>query len=85
MKDYNKFAVLGFIMSLNVLPGLLAKKEDAVGQEVMNFDFTDPKEVERVFKMMSEKMKIIYKNTPQVKTMIVGNFLDMIERGVIKM
>ena len=79
-KDFDQFCVLGFIMSLNILPSVLAKKEDALAQD--DIDFAD---IEKGFADAMEKLKIVYRNTPQVKVMIGGNFLDMVERGIIKM
>ena len=67
------------------MPNMLANKEDAMSQDLMKFDFSDPNEVAKMMELAREKLRIMYANTPQILIMIGGNFLDMVERGFFKM
>ena len=84
MKDYQKFCYVGFIMAMMIVPSVLVKKEDAFGQEVMSGDLSDPKVVEEMMRKAQESQKVGFKKEPQVKVVIAGNFLEMIERGIFK-
>ena len=72
--------MIGLSASIDILPSVFAK----VGQDELNYYTTDPQEMEKMFKTLSQKMKALYKETPQIKTMIAGNFMDVIDRGIIK-
>ncbi len=165
MKDFNTYAFCGFVNSMVVVPPFYLKKEDSVGQEGMNVDWTDEDAVSDckidlgqicsqyyvsitpnlcktkltsfvlVFSVYNEnppestvyvyiptmqsplcvecicymyycvlsfnvgrflqvkaamdkilsKMRAGYKKSPMIKTMIAGNFLDMVDRGIIKL
>lgn len=42
LQDFDQdYAFLGFVNSLWVVPPFYVNKEDAVGQEMLNIDFTD--------------------------------------------
>ena len=67
------------------MPNMLAKKEDAMSQDLMKFDFSDPNEVAKMMELARESLKKMYANTPQIKIMVGGNFLEMVERGYFKL
>jgi hypothetical protein len=86
LTDYNNTCLHGFSVSLQLVPMILCKKEDIIGQGDIDFSkIMDPesKKVE-IKKLQNAKMAAI-KNEPQIKTVIGGNMLEMIERGIIKL
>ena len=84
LKDYQTFCYAGFLQSMLIVPTVLVKKEDALGQDVMAGDLTDPEVAEEMMRKATEKQKVAFRNEPQIKVVIAGNFLDMIERGIFK-
>ena len=84
MKDFNDHAFIGFWFAMIALPMVLAKKEDAVGQEVFSGDPSDPDRVEEMSLDARKKMEQAIRNEPQIKVMLGGTFLDMMKRGIFK-
>ncbi len=67
-------------MSFVLLPTVLASKEDVVGRDDMKGGFGDKKAMEAFFSTAEKSIK----NEPQIKIVLGGNTLDMIQRGIIK-
>ena len=83
-KDYERHVFYGFVMALWVLPTVLAKKEDAIGQEDYEGDFTDPKVMEAMMEKFREIAKSMFHNQPQTKKVLQGLFLEMVDYGILK-
>ena len=81
MKDFNHYAFIGFFFSFIALPAILAKREDAIGQEEMAIS-EDPEQTKKASENIHEMGIRAAKNQPQVKIMLSGIFHDMIKRGV---
>ena len=65
------------------LPPLLAKKEDAITQEDMAGDWSDPKEANGIVARMTKKMSKAFQKEPNMAARIKGNFLDLIDHGFV--
>ncbi len=82
MKDFNKFAYIGFWYAFFALPFMLAKKEDAIGQEAFAADMSDPEKVKEQAEKLQKRFEQAVANEPQIKIMLGGAFLDMVKRGI---
>eukprot|EP00095_Tigriopus_kingsejongensis_P007654 maker-scaffold116_size340332-snap-gene-1.11 protein:Tk07654 transcript:maker-scaffold116_size340332-snap-gene-1.11-mRNA-1 annotation:"GH19368" len=82
--DYNKYALLGFIMSLWVLPAALTPKDTTEQFEGLMTDWGDVGKAQEHLDQMSIKQEQT-KLEPQghLNSMIHGNFMDMVKRGVL--
>ncbi len=85
MKDFDRFAVVSFFDSLWVVPPFYVSQEDQVGQEAMKgVDLEDKEQVKAMMENMYGKMQRSYEKVPEIKAIIAGNYLDLVDRGVIK-
>ena len=77
---------MGLMMSLWVLSSILCKKEDTMGQE--DSDVIDLQGTEKMAEMV-EKGRVMggkrFSNETQIKTVVVGNFLELVEIGLLKL
>ena len=72
-------------MALWVLPNVLSKQEDVFGQEDMKGDISDPKVLEAIMVEFRKKARIMFDNQPQIKKVIQGTLLDMVDRGLLEL
>ena len=84
-KDYDRFSFHGFHASVTKLPNILANKDNAKSEDLVKYDFSDPNDVEKMMRRARDRLKTMYANTPQIKIMIGGNFLEMVDRGLFKL
>ena len=84
-KDYDIQTQLGLLMSMNILPGCLAKKDDRFGGEDLAGDWSDPEAARVMAEKILVKAKRIFANEPQMQLMVKGNFEDVVRRGHIKL
>ena len=79
---------MSFINALQSLPAVLAKREDAIGAEDINVDqFGDlPKEELEVLraKKTEELFLKALRNEPQIKLVLGGCAMEMVEAGILK-
>ncbi len=85
MKDFDRYAFAGFMNSLWVVPPFFVNTKDMVGQELMDIDWSDKAQVKAAMAKAMEKMRAGYAEVPEIKSIIAGNFLDMVDRGHIKL
>ncbi len=71
-------------MGTMILPAILAKKEDTVGQKDIEGDWSDKEKMAQVMKDSEEKMIKAFHNEPQIKIVLGGNLIEMIRRGIFK-
>ena len=81
LRDYDRYAYIGFIMSLWILPVIISRPEDTIGQDEIKMDPSDPASVAEAVKRGRERMEKAIDNEPQIKRVMGGNFLEMVERG----
>ena len=73
-------------MSLMALPMILCNKDDAIGDdflEVKNPD--DPEEMKKFQENWKRQMSRAFRNEPQIKIVMGGNFLELVDDGVFKL
>lgn len=85
MADYHRKCPAGFLTSIFMLPGVLAKKEDAFSPEDVLGDWSNRDEAQKMADKIVEKAKLIFQNQPILKVFIKGNFLEMVRRGFFKL
>ena len=68
-------------MSLWILPVIISRPEDTIGQDEIKMDPSDPASVAEAVKRGRERMEKAMDNEPQIKRVMGGNFLEMVERG----
>ena len=76
---------MGFIVAMMALPAVLARKEDAITPEDMMGDWNDPKDTARMVKNVELKIRTAYQNEPNMRSRLLGNFLDLVEKGFFKL
>ncbi|XP_059086963.1 uncharacterized protein LOC131883497 [Tigriopus californicus] len=79
--DYKKCSFFGFMMSMAVLPIVLARKEDAMGSDEMIGDFTDPEVTRKFAQLHSDRAKASMIHEPQIGHRISRGFMEMVENG----
>ncbi len=84
LKDYNTYSFVGFWFAFFGLPLVLAKKEDAIGQETFSGDITNPEQAQDITDRAVTKMLRAVQNEPQLKIMLHSAFMEMIKRGVFR-
>jgi hypothetical protein len=72
-------------MSMQVIPAVFAKKEDAIGKDDFKFDMNDEESLKKIMELAEKKSIEAMNNEPLIKTLVAGNILDMIDRGFMKM
>ena len=80
LKDYDHYCLAGFWFATMALPLVLAKKEDALGQQKKEDPELDPKEAGR---RTQERIERSIRNEPQIKVMVAGGFLETLRRGAL--
>jgi hypothetical protein len=86
LKDYDARLMFGFTTAMQMLPMILCKKEDAVGQNDLDLTNITTKEgAEKLAKDGKEMFEKMMKNEPQIKMVLGGSILEMIEKGVIEL
>ena len=79
--DYTKFSFLGFYGSMDVVPMVFASKEDAIDQDIFNIDFEDPEATDKMMTELRKRQAQVFGRTPMIKTMVAGNFRELLEKG----
>ncbi len=86
MKDYNARLMHGFLSCLQILPAVICKREDAMGSEDFNMgEAKTEEEMEELMKKADDIYKKMYDNEPQIKIVISGSFLELVDKGVVPM
>lgn len=68
-------------MALWILPLMLADKEDKLGQDDFSGDWGDEENALRLMAKTKEMYLKAVKNTPQIKFVLAGNFIEVIKSG----
>jgi len=81
VKDYDYFAITGFVASTWILPAMIVPKEFSIGQEDMDgVNFEDHKSIEAFFQKCQKKMCAGWDSVPYIREGILGNLMEMIDR-----
>ena len=72
-------------MGLMAVPNVMANKENAVGQDAFEGDLSTPEGIEEMMKKFKEKYKIVFEKQPEIKTVLHGICIEMLEHGYIEM
>ncbi len=88
LRDYNDLCVDGFNVAMQILPPIMCRKEDAMGQEDLDFSKIagDDEEAraEEMKKMNDSKTKQA-RNEPLIRVFLGGAFLELVERGIFRL
>ena len=70
-----------------MLPAVICRKEDAVNVDDVDFNVLDksPEEVAAMTQKIQDNWARMIRNEPQIKMVLAGNMLELIEKGVIEM
>ena len=72
---------------MEMLPAVICRKEDAVNVDDVDFNVLDksPEEVAAMTQKIQDNWARMIRNEPQIKMVLAGNMLELIEKGVIEM
>ncbi len=83
LADFDRCAFVGFWFALRSLPVIMARREDAPGLDLVSGDISKRSGVESILAKLRCQIRAAVANEPQIKIMLLGNFLDMISRGAL--
>jgi hypothetical protein len=78
--------MFGFLSAMQLLPMIICKKEDAIGQTDLDLSsITTREDVEKMEEQGKDIMQKIMKNEPQVKMVMGGMILEMVQKGIFEL
>ena len=72
---------------MQMIPAVICKKEDAVNVEDVDYNVLDksPEEVAAMTQKIQDNWARMIGNEPQIKMVLAGSMLELIEKGVVEM
>ncbi len=85
LKDYDEYCYVGFQMALWILPTILMPVDLSFSQDEFKFeDIQDEAKMAEVMKEFEGRINEAYNRSPQIRIVMSGNMIEVLERGHFK-
>ncbi len=82
LKDYNSRLPYAFVMAADMITEIICRKEDAVANDEVSFEDANADVVNEKMDALRRRM---FENEPQIKAVLAGTFMELVDKGLIEL